>query len=160
VTSWLRFSPNFQNHPTGINKIFHFFVSGLNRVVLMGSGANLTPSIALQALAAPYTNSGGQTGTSVHLFPNLGASASFTRGMWHRVDLVLVANRPGVADGSVTLAVNGRSLLRYDGITFSPANGSGVWEGMNWSPTWGGSGGVVAELMYMQMDHIIVLGKQ
>jgi hypothetical protein len=31
---------------------------------------------------------------------------------------------------------------------------------MNWSPTWGGSGGVVAELMYMQMDHIIVLGKQ
>jgi hypothetical protein len=155
----MRFSPNFQSHGTGINKVMHFFVNGINRVFLQANGPNLNVAFGLQQLAAPYTNGAGQTGTAVLLSPNLPGPASFVRGQWQRLDVVLVANTPGVADGSVQAFLDGRKVLRFDDIMFSAAGGGTMWEGMNWNPTWGGIGDIVAEEMYIQLDHIAIRGR-
>jgi hypothetical protein len=159
VSAWHKFSSNFQNHPTGINKMIHFYINGGNKLVLIGRGNGLDASIALQGIAAPYSNTLGHTGTSIHLVPNVVPGARFVRGQWHRFELILVGNTPGVANGSVTLFLDGVKVLAYSGIMYAAAGGTGAWSGMNWSPTWGGSGGTVVADMYNWIDHISVSGK-
>jgi hypothetical protein len=159
VSMWLKFSSNFQNHSSGVNKINHFWINGINRLVLIGKGQGLATVIGLQQLAAPYNNGTGQNSTSVHLLPNIVPTASMTRGLWHRVEIVLIANTPGVADGGVIMYQNGVKVLQYSGIMYAAAGGNGAWEQMNWNPTWGGIGDTVTSDMYMWMDHIFASGK-
>jgi hypothetical protein len=159
VAAWLRFSPNFQSHATGINKVFHFFIDDVNRLFFQANGGGLAPAIGLQQLAAPFNNGAGHVGTAVLLSPNLDPGARMTRGQWHRVDLLLRGNTPGVANGAVMAFLNGRKVLDHEGIMFAAEGGDGRWRGFNWSPTWGGTGDLVAEEMYIQLDHIVISGK-
>lgn len=142
--AWMRLSDNFQGNPTSINKLIHFYICGLNRVFLMGYGNGLTAAIGLQQLAYPYN---GGTAT------NLVGSAPFVRGRWHHVELVLVANTPGQRDGSITMWLDGNRILHHTGIGFC-SSGSGLWEGLNHSPTWGGAEGTVAAPFYVEWDHV------
>jgi hypothetical protein len=147
-----RVSDNFEGNPTNINKFIHFYICGLNRVFLMGYGNGLTPALGLQQLAYAYNG-----GTASRLDPNQG-SASFVRGKWHRVELVLVANTPGQRDGSIAMWLDGTRILEYTGIGFC-ADGSGKWEGINHSPTWGGAEGVVSSSFFVEWDHIRMSSK-
>ena len=162
VSCWLRLDPNWQGHETGINKLLHFFINGLNRVVISaeGSGSNpLLPTWRLQGLAAPYFDGVSQTSTDVNLRPNVDATIRIIRGVWQRYEAVLIANTPGVADGSLQLWIDGAKVLNYAGIMFADAGGNSKWEDLMWSPTWGGTGDVVVNAMVMQMDHIYISGK-
>lgn len=160
VSIWIRFSENFQSHATGINKIMHFFVNGLNRVFLQANGADLALAFGVQQLAAPFDVGNGQVGTAAILPPNASSQlTTFTRGQWHRVDLILVANTPGVANGSVMAFLDGRKVNSYHGLMFVESGGNGFWEGMNWNPTWGGTGDTVNQKMSMQIDHLILRGR-
>jgi hypothetical protein len=159
VSAWHKFSPNFQNHPTGINKMIHFYIGGSNKLFLLGRGNNLDVAIGLQGIAAPYANTLGQSGTSIHLVPNVVPVARFVRGAWHRIELVLVANTPGVADGEATVFLDGVKALEYTGIMYVPTGAVGRWTGLNWSPTWGGGGGTVTADMYNWMDHFYLSAK-
>lgn len=157
---WLKFSPNFQNHLTGINKVIHFYISGINRVFFQALGPDLVPAFGLQQIAAPYSPGGGAAATAVHLRPNLNAAAAMRRGAWHHIEIVLTANTPGVADGSVSMWLDGVQVLRYQGITFAAAGSNSAWEAFTWSPTWGGAGDVVASDMSIRMDHVYLSGKK
>jgi len=159
ISTWLKFSSNFQNHSTGVNKVLHIWINGINRLVLIGRGQGLATVIGLQQLAAPYNDGRGQIATSVHLLPNVVSTAAMTRNQWHKIEIVLVANTPGLANGSVTMYQNGTKVLQYSGIMYAAAGGNGAWEQMNWNPTWGGMGGTVTSDMYMWMDHLYASGK-
>ena len=131
VSTWIRFDPNWQGHETGINKLLHFFINGLNRVVISaeGSGSNpLLPTWRLQGLAAPYFDGVSQTSTDVNLRPNVDATIRIIRGVWQRYEAVLIANTPGVADGSLQLWIDGAKVLNYAGIMFADAGGNSKWK--------------------------------
>jgi hypothetical protein len=81
------------------------------------------------------------------------AATRFVRGKWHHVQLVFVANTSGLDDGSATLYLNGVRTVHYP-IGWCAAGTNNRWEGLNVSPTWGGSGDSAREEMYIEVDHI------
>jgi hypothetical protein len=165
VDTWVKFSSNFQNHPSGVNKMHHFFVGGLNRLLTLAKGQNLIAMFGLQQIAEAYNPGYGTPGTSLHLIPNLVAEslAYLTRNQWHRLIMVMTANTSGQADGRVEMwvAQNEGTLLKthdYSGIKFT--TGAPTFNEMHWSPTWGGvSGTTVSAEMYFWCDHLYISGK-
>ncbi|PYO47016.1 MAG: hypothetical protein DMD72_11240 [Gemmatimonadetes bacterium] len=157
VSYWMKLSSNWFGQETGVNKVFHFWIGGRNRVYSLVRGAGNGPlhfEIDVQGVVA-----GGQfdRGTTGNLAPNLGVPATVVRGLWYQYEMVFKANTAGRADGSIEWWLNGVKVGSYRGIQFVPGDGS--WEDMEWSPTWGGLGGSVPADQFMSIDHVYVSGR-
>ncbi len=155
IAVWMKISSNWQGHQTGANKILHVYVGGSNHVVvnLWGSGSGMMQAgILLQGIV-----NNGSGGTSANWYSNLGPTGEIVRGQWHHLEVLLVGNTNGAANGSVDWWLDGVKNGSYSGIEYVP--GDGLWEGLNWSPTWGGSGDVVSSTMTMSFDHFYMSGK-
>jgi hypothetical protein len=163
ISAWIKISSNWVGHPTGTNKVFHFWIADLNRVFayIDGSGTNtLQPYIGLQAIAVPYYDGAGQTSTSVNLRPNVAQPGfQLERGKWYHWEMLFVANTNGGADGTAQWWINGVQVGNYTGIPYVSASQSRNFNVMRWDPTWGGLGGQVPADQYMYLDHIYVSGK-
>ena len=153
VATWVKFSSNWEGHPSsGVNKILHLWIGGLNHLVITAAGTGsgpLTARISLQSITSGGNAEGGVTGIYE-------STAEFKRGQWHKIEVIALANTAG-ANGSVKLYLDGVLATSCSGIQFVP--GSGVWDLAMWSPTWGGIGDRVTADQYMYMDHIYVSGK-
>lgn len=134
----LWYSPNFQTHLSGVNKVYHCWINGSNRLYLATQGPKgYGPMKAQLRLQGVPTN---QT-------LNLPAKVGIVRGVWSRWELVLTPT-------SAYLYVNG--VLSSGGkINF----GGGVWEKLDWNPTWGGRGDKAVATMTSRIDAITVYGK-
>ncbi|HEX2780584.1 MAG TPA: hypothetical protein VHM30_13855 [Gemmatimonadaceae bacterium] len=154
VSWWMKLSPGFEGHPrSGVNKIFHIWIGGANRVTLSAQGAGtsaLQPQVRLQRVAVP--------GGAVNLLPNAAPGATVVRGRWQHWELVLVANGDGNADGSVELWLDGVKVSDYCDQRFIAGTQDARWQSLNWAPTWGGTGASVRRPMYMWIDHIYISG--
>ena len=164
ISMWIKLSSNWVGHPTGTNKVLHFWIAGLNRVFAYvdGAGSNvLKPYIGLQGIAAPYNDGAGQTATSVNLGPNVPGhtGVQIVRGQWYRWEIVFQANANGGANGSADWWIDGVQVGHYTGIPYVAANQSREFNVMRWDPTWGGRGGTVPADQFMYVDHIYVSGK-
>jgi hypothetical protein len=157
VSFWVKFSSNWIGNTAGVNKIFHFWIGGSNRLVLnargVGTGKLLT-EVELQGITA-----GGNydAGTTALFTANLGPSGELVRNQWLHWEAVFIGNSSGTANGSVDWWVNGTKVGHYGGLQF--VSGAGYWEEMEWSPTYGGAGGVVPADQYQWIDHIYISGK-
>jgi PKD repeat protein len=164
MSLWMKYSANYVGHPTGINKAVHFWTKGVNPVVLIARGAGsdrLTASFNLQRLAAPYSWTSGSyqfNSTEVNLSPNLGA-CTIVRGQWHKYEVVLTNNTPGVADGRIEYWLDGAKCGDYGQLMFVGAGENNKWEEVMWSPTWGGMGGTITGDFNVQVDHMYISGK-
>jgi hypothetical protein len=154
LSFWMKISSNWQGHPTTANKVLHLYVGGSNHVVvnLWGSGSGpMEAGILLQGIV-----NNGSGGTSANWYPNLG-DGEIVRGQWYHLEVLVVGNTRGAADGSVDWWLNGVKIGSHTGIQY--VAGDGYFEGLNWSPTWGGSGSAVASTMSMSFDHFYMSGK-
>lgn len=157
VSFWVKLSSNWIGNDAGVNKIFHFWIGGSNRLVLnargVGTGKLLT-EVELQGIKA-----GGNydAGTTALFTANLGPSGELVRNQWLHWEAVFIGNSSGAADGSVDWWVNGTKVGHYGGLQF--VSGAGYWEEMEWSPTYGGAGGVVPADQYQWIDHLYISGK-
>lgn len=158
VAHWIKLSSNWQGHYSGVNKHYHIWVDGVNKVVAasVGEGSDpLQPQMRLQGLAGRYHGH-----EDANLSPNLVPSALFARGVWHKWETVLYAGTPGNADGTVDFYLDGRKIGSYSGIPFVRRGGSSRFSLFKWDPTWGGVGGpAIAADQYMYLDHIYISGK-
>ncbi|HEY0527696.1 MAG TPA: Ig-like domain-containing protein [Gemmatimonadaceae bacterium] len=155
VSVWMKISANWQGHPTGANKVLHMYISGLNHAVLnlWGSGSGtMQIGILLQGIV-----NNGTGGTNANWYANLGPTGEIVRGRWYHIEVVAVGNTSGAANGSIDWWVDGVKNGSHTGIQY--VGGDGIWEGINWSPTWGGSGSVVNSTMTMYFDHFRMSGK-
>ncbi|MDX2010224.1 MAG: hypothetical protein SFW67_08545 [Myxococcaceae bacterium] len=85
---------------------------------LQGGGANVVPG------------SGGAI--------NFPVSQTFARGQWHRVELFLQVNTPGIADGIYRAWVNGIQIANHTNVPYYAA-GQTADRGLHWiNPTSGG----------------------
>jgi hypothetical protein len=154
ISFWMKLSPNFVGHPSsGVNKILHFWVNGINRVALSAQGRNhdaLEPQVRLQQINGPDA--------FVNLRPNQGSGLRLERNTWYRWEVRLRTNTNGQANGVIEWWVNGVKLGSYTNVNFVPAGARRAWEQVQWGPTWGGMGDTVPADQWMDMDHIHVSG--
>jgi len=157
VSFWVKFSSNWDGNDAGVNKIFHFWIGGSNRLVLnargVGSGRLLT-EVELQGIKA-----GGNydAGTTALFTGNLGPSGELVRNQWLHWEAVFVGNSSGAADGTVDWWADGVKIGHYSGLQF--VSGAGLWEELEWSPTYGGFGAAVPADQYQWIDHLYISGK-
>lgn len=159
---WLKLSSNWIGHATGVNKVLHFWQeNGQNTAVLVIRGAGtgtLRASFGFQGIASAYAFDGGITGTTGNLDANL-ASCIVSRAQWHRYEIVLTNSTPGVADGSVEFWLDGVLCRRALAMPIARAGTPGRWQIVQWSPTWGGTGGAISTTQTMSADHLYLSGK-
>lgn len=156
VSFWIKFSPNFNGHPgSGVNKIFHIFIAGVNRVFLDADGRGTTSSFEPRINLQQINSDGGFR----NLTPNLVPTARMNRDQWYRWEFVLVTNTAGNADGSAEWWLDGVKVGQYNNIGYVRADQAHTWRSLNWAPTWGGSGSTVSAEQSMMVDHIYISGR-
>lgn len=165
-------SSNFQSHPSGINKQIIIDIGG-NPVFVLSLANGTTWQVRLQDL--PSTINGGHSAADFN-----GGAAQ--KGLWQLVEGLLVANTPGVANGTLQLwqtnyDSNGNKVsgptqtisltsTSFDaGISAGAIGwvGSGVsnqWGAVLWQPVWGGNttGATVTSTFYVWMDKLRIAG--
>jgi hypothetical protein len=160
---WVKLSPNWYGNPSGVNKLYHVWVSGVNRLVASATGEAsnpLVPQIRLQGLGGLYSDGTKAPAEDVNLNPNVAGQTSikFERGQWYRWEVLTSAGTPGGANGTIDWWINGVHVGHYTGIPYVPPGGSPTWEIFKWDPTWGGMGGTVPADQFMYVDHIRISG--
>jgi uncharacterized protein YjdB len=157
LSVWMKVSSNWQGHSTTVNKVVHFWSGGLNHTVLnlWGAGSDkLYAGILLQGIV---NDGAGNTWANWGQGGYPGGAGEFTRGQWHHIEVVMVGNTSGSANGSIDWWLDGVKIGSHSGIQY--VSGDGSFQGMNWSPTWGGAGDVVTSTMTMSFDHFRLSGK-
>jgi hypothetical protein len=157
VSYWMKVSPNWYGHVTSIGKVIHFWIGDANHVYNSVHGFGTDPLSAWVHLQGVVAGGNTDGGTSADFGPNLGQPGTIVRGQWHHYELVFKANTSGTADGTLDWWLDGVQVGSYRGIQF--VAGAGVWQGLKWSPTWGGATGTVPADQYMWMDHFYISGK-
>ena len=150
VSFWVRLSPNWIGHRSGVNKILHIHIDGRNKVYLsaQGQGAgHLQPQVRLQGVA--------EKPVSRNLHTNMGR-ANLQRGLWHHWEVLLYCNDAGLDNGQAQWWVDGRLVGAYANIRYVPFNGDHFWTKVAWNPTWGGVGQRIVVPQYMDIDNLYV----
>jgi len=151
LSFWMRLSPEWTGHASGVNKIFHLWIADHNRVYLSAHGRGSGPYV-------PQVNLQGIPGPQIarDLNPIRSGRIKIRRGEWVHWELVFWANHPGERDARVEWWVNGEFAGRESGFALVRPREKGFWERVTWNPTWGGMGGAVPAPMYQDMDEIYV----
>lgn len=149
VSIWLKISSNWRGHNSQANKLMEAFIADHPHCVLglVGSGnAPLRPSIAL--------NGGPDRRHGEYLPGNVAPAATFSRGQWHRLEMVIVANTPGVGNGQATWWMDGQLIGDYHDIMWVASGESDNWIQLELMPIWGGRNDQLIDTQYLWVDHI------
>ena len=159
----VQLSSNWVSHPSGVNKVAFAWIDHQPMLYLSAQNADHW-ELRLQDLEAD------PIGGARNLTPNL-ASAPVTRGLWQRIEVQVIANTPGVANGiarawvtnynsSGQIVSGPTKVVEYTNIGWVAAGHSTLWHKATWSPIYGGnSSGTLAVPQYMWMDQFAVGGK-
>ena len=153
VSFWVKVSTNWYGQSV-VNKIGFVWIGGKPKCdpAIQGGGTgSLYFQLRLQNLA-------GQP--DVNLPNNLGPG-TFTRGQWHHVELLLVANSASTAaaDGQARWWLDDQPVGSATNIAWVGPGDSDTWEIFAWNPIWGGAGGTIPADQYMWMDQYYASGK-
>ncbi|MGI9077188.1 MAG: Ig-like domain-containing protein [Gemmatimonadaceae bacterium] len=148
----VRISANFYGHPSGVNKLNYFYMAaGKPKIYFSAQGQGmgaLQPQIRLQGIA--------EQPVSRNLPLNLMPGATITRGVWHRIEFLLVANTPGQPNGEAHMWLNGTKILDSRTITYL-APGEKPFDTVSITSIWGGASTAnVPYDMYAWWDHAYV----
>jgi hypothetical protein len=149
VSIWLKISSNWRGHSSQANKLMEAFIADHPHCVLglVGSGnAPLRPSIAI--------NGGPDSRAGEYLPSNVAPVATFSRGTWHRLEMVITANTPGVGDGQATWWMDGQLVGDYHNVMWVGAGESNHWIQLELMPIWGGRNDQLTATQYLWVDHI------
>jgi hypothetical protein len=148
VRYYVKLSSNWQGHGSLVNKQLFIWSNGQPTVYVnaRGSGSGtLQPEVRIQS------------GFALSMGPNVAPNAVFTRGEWHKWEIVLVGNTAGASDGSCEFWLDGVKVGSYPNIRF--ASGAATFDVVEYAPIWGGVGGSLSVTQYNWMDHLYISGK-
>lgn len=141
-------SPNWQNHPTGENKIAFAVIEDF------GGGGEPT-FLTMRTDEGRSVKVVNQGSGVARLFSNGGG---VSLGKWHQVEVYLVSNSDAsLSDGQMYLWVDGVLVESATDVKFwSDPSSQGKFNTFKFEPTWGGLGGTVSEDMYIQHDAVYI----
>jgi hypothetical protein len=158
-----RVSENWQGHPTSTNKLVFVRANGAIHmepiIRLRGAGNGpLILNIDLQGSPRdPRTDTGG-------LNPNTAGARqagafNVQRGQWYVLEAVFEVGTNGGRNGKLRMYLDGVLTHEYNDIEFEPSpKVRNYWEQIHIDPTWGGQGGRINELMWLDFDDVFVSG--
>jgi hypothetical protein len=158
VSYWGRVSSNWQGQDAGVNKQFYAYTNGTTPNIYFdahGTGSGpLVPQLAGQDIIK-----GGIGGDPLNpdWAPNLVPSVRIIRGQWYHVEVVLVGNTAGSANGSIDWYFNGVHVGSYSNVQFQ--SGAAVWTQLHYTNLWGGGGGSTAAAQTLDFDHMYLSAK-
>ena len=150
---WIKHSLNWQGHNTGISKHGYVWMGNSPLFVYEADGAGSAPLVTRMALQLVVAQPNSDGWYPQNLLPN----ATFTRGQWDYVEILLTGNTAGSADGSMDVYLNGAHVSHWTGIQYS--SGTTAWNLFRIYPVWGGIGDVVTADQYLAWDHVYMSGK-
>ncbi|MBC7790642.1 MAG: Ig-like domain-containing protein [Anaerolineae bacterium] len=151
MSTAVRISSNFYGHPTsGVNKLAFFYMANNTTSAYfsaqgLGMGP-LQPQLRLQSVPQVALNLG----------PNLLPGVTLARGVWHKLEFLLVANTSGQPNGQAHLWLNGTKIMDHRNIIYLAA-GETAFNAVSITSIWGGGNTVkVPYDMYTWWDHAYV----
>jgi len=160
-----RVSANWQGHPTGSNKMFFLRSTASPEPIirLRGAGAGaLALNVDLQGSEGAGGDPRAATGG---LNPNTagatGAGAwAIVRGRWYVLEGVFEIGADDQRNGVVKLWLDGVLTHHYEDVEFqkTATKGTVTWGYIHIAPTWGGGGGTINQLMWLDFDDFYVSG--
>jgi hypothetical protein len=160
VSYWARVSSNWQGEQSGVNKQFYVYTSSDVPSIYMnmyGAGSGpLQPQIAGQNISAGGQGFGDPNNPD--WTPNLVPSAQIVRGQWYHIELILVMNSVGNADGSIDWWLDNVHIGSHSGIQFQSS--APKWRALHYTNLWGGGGSIAVASQTLDFDHLYLSGKQ
>jgi hypothetical protein len=159
LSYWLKVSNPWQYHPTGVNKLFFLGTNGGanvdNEIIVALHGTSLANAEIEMGVQEPG-NYG--SGTASGFFTSNVSQPGFSLGVWHHVEMLFVQNTGGLANGQITVWVDGTMLGTHANVQYSTST-DGDFESVNLNPNWGGnSNAVKTERDYIRVDHFYASG--
>lgn len=154
IAFWLKVSSNWYGNPV-VNKIGFGWIGGKPKFCYALQGGGTNPLVLQMRLQGLF--SGGSDG-AINLPNNLG-NGTFSRGAWHFVEMVAVANSNGAANGQVYWWLDGQPVGSATNIAWVGATESSTWETVSWQPVWGGGAAEIPQDQYMYLDNFYASGK-
>ena len=146
-------SSNWQNHPTGTNKIFFVTMDehgGGGDPCFISLETNLSGGTAPPQIMIRQQGTGGVSVPST----TLSAEVEIVYGQSYLIEVHLKANTTSSStDGELHLWVDGTKTQEDLSCSWANIN-SPTWDNLRWEPTWGGAGGTVTSDMHQQMSII------
>jgi hypothetical protein len=150
---WIKHSSNWQGHDTGISKHGYVWMGNTPIFVYEADGAGSDPLHTRMALQAVVSQPNADGWYDQNLVP----TATFTRGQWDYVEILLTGNTSGTANGAMDVYLNGVHVSHWASIQYSA--GTTQWNLFRIYPVWGGIGDVVNADQYLAWDHVYMSGK-
>jgi hypothetical protein len=147
IAFWYKHSSNWEYHSSCYNKLLYFANNasgGTNEGIVHDDCGELSVT--------------QQNGPSRRMRSNVGGAYTITLGQWHFVEIRMVANTGGQANGLLDWWVDGVHRGQYADVQWNPG-GDALFDAINLDPIWGGGPQTAAEAQYYWLDHLIVLGK-
>lgn len=142
----LKMSPNFQFHNTGTNKITFIGISGF--------GNDGDPYFCnIDSDSSPAQFRGVLQGPLSRIFPGAPA-AEMLKDQWYTIEVEMVMNTLGNADGVYRQWVNG--ALSNEHLDVQYCDTGFVFDIPGINNTWGGSGDTVVEDFYLDISELHV----
>lgn len=158
VAAWIKFSPDFQGHATGDQKLFELFYGGSSSHVRVK--AFFLPSAPITGLGASQTTYSLLNTTDPakqRAQPPGVPGVGFVRGQWHRVEILSTLSTPGVANGILRWWIDGVPAGDINDLPMLEVGDSSLgWTAVVFAPVWGGGGDTVRATQFIDMDHIRV----
>jgi hypothetical protein len=156
VSYWVQYSSNWVGNTSGVNKmVFVGLGPNGNQVVFSGTGSGSAPLLAQIRLQGLNQS---PSAWNLPLIAGAQGQAEITRGAWHQLEGVFVANTGGQANGEAHLWLDGVKLSEELGVNYVPASNNGLVEKLSWDPTYGGGAPPPPADQYMWMDHFYASG--
>jgi hypothetical protein len=139
-----RISSNWSDNGNTATKFFFFHQQeGNNHYIGLTEQGQLRPSVRMQSSFGYATPSGPN-----HLVPN-----ALTKGVWHEMEILLVANTPGVYNGIAKMWINGTLLVNATDMGYFAATQTPRFNSSYFNPTFGGGLNPVPADQYVDLDH-------
>jgi len=144
-----RISSNWTDNGNAGTKFFFFNQQqGNNHYVNLTEGGQLRPAVSMQSAFGFGTPSG----------PNHFVAQPLTKGEWHELEILIVANTPGTYNGQLRMWVDGALMQTANDMGYFAAGTTPRFENMYFNPTFGGGTNPVPADQYVDIDHWYVSG--
>ena len=162
IAWWFKFSANFEGVVAGMQKMFYIWSSGLGgskpdrphtTLCWMASGASQSGvSFRLQDLGYPITWPGDPLAVNYQ-------AGSAPRDQWHRAEVILIANTPGVQNGVAKWWHNGSLIMNITDVAWFGSADPAHFNSVALTSIWGGNGTATVAEQYWYFDHLRVSRK-
>lgn len=158
----LMFSANWQGPSSGVDKTFYLHnAADLPSVYFNMEGGGFVskhPQMAGQDIVNAGSPSPGGDLANPDWGTNVSPGFALARGVWHKIELVIVGNTAGNADGSMDWWANGTKVGSVTGVQF--VAGAQTWGRMHYTLLYGGPTGTLpTSAQDVFYDHIYLSGK-